>query len=103
MGYIAPLILGCCALALAQESMPRDDKSDAPLAEVGFDNGVLVAGETAGFAGALQRGSQHEREGASLQVAAYSGGFVAARRGEGNVGETGMGAGAAPFGFAMTD
>src|ERR1039457_3777402 len=32
MGYIAPLILGCCALALAQESMPRDDKSDARMA-----------------------------------------------------------------------
>src|ERR1039458_10584664 len=30
--YIAPLILGCCALALAQESMPRDDKSDARMA-----------------------------------------------------------------------
>ena len=32
MGYSAPLILGCCALALAQESMPRDDKSDAKMA-----------------------------------------------------------------------
>src|ERR1035438_4911248 len=32
MGYSAPLILGCCALALAQESMPRDDKSDARMA-----------------------------------------------------------------------
>jgi VWFA-related protein len=29
VGYIAPLILGCCALSLAQESMPKGDKSDA--------------------------------------------------------------------------
>lgn len=32
MGYIAPLILGCCALALAQENMLRDDKPDARVA-----------------------------------------------------------------------
>ena len=32
MGYIAPLILGCCALSLAQESLLRGDKSDARVA-----------------------------------------------------------------------
>lgn len=32
LGNLAPLVLGCCALALAQENVPRDDRPDAKLA-----------------------------------------------------------------------
>src|ERR1019366_2559083 len=74
-----------------------------PLAEVRVDEGVLVAGETAGFAGALEGGDQDERELAKSQVAAEGGGFVAAGRGEGNIGAAGVSARTAPLGFAMAD
>ena len=74
-----------------------------PLAEVGIDQRVWVAGKTAGFAGALQRGYQDESELASLQVAAQGGGFLAAGRGEGNIGAAGVAERTAPLGFAMAD
>src|ERR1017187_8394506 len=72
-----------------------------PLAEVRVDQGVLVPGEAAGFAGALERGDQNESERASLQAGAQGGGLGAAGRGEGNVGEAGVAERTAPLGFAM--
>src|ERR1039458_3124120 len=78
-----------------------------PLAEIGVDQGVRVAGETAGFAGAPQRGDHDESELARLQVAAQVAtqcrGLIAALGGEGNIGEAGVGARPAPLGFAMAD
>ena len=72
-----------------------------PLAEVGVDEGVFVPGETAGFAGALQRGDQDKGKLAARKVAADGGGVAAARIGKGNVGAAGVSAGTAPLGFSV--
>jgi hypothetical protein len=75
-----------------------------PFEEIGVDFGAIcISGETASFPGALEGACEDERKGASVEAITDGEGLTFAVRGERDVGESRVGSGEAPGGFAVAD
>jgi hypothetical protein len=75
-----------------------------PFEEIGGDFGAIgISGQAAGFAGALEGACENQGKRASIEAIADGDGLTFAVRGERDVGESRVGAGEAPGGFAVAD